>query len=299
MTRPADPLPAPIRATAADLPPAVAAAVAAPGASVRLPAVEAAGIPWAAEAWGDPDRPPMLLVHGVTSHAAVFWLLGPAMAAAGRYVVAVDLPGHGRTGHWRDRPAFADTAADLAAYIRAAGLDRRDLAILGHSWGAMVVAHLPGAGIRPGRLILLDPPALTFAGLEALAQDPQERQFVDVGDALDLIRSANPEWREGDVASKAEGLTLFSRAAVLMILFGNGDWDAGAGAFEDPAVDPRSTWVIRGEPAAGGLLPDEAAAVLAARIGADHVLTIADGPHSPQRTHPEATVLAMLRALEG
>jgi hypothetical protein len=36
---------------------------------------------------------------------------------------------------------------------------------------------------------------------------------------------------------------------------------------------------------------------LAARIGAEHVLTVAGGPHSPQRTHPEATLVALLRAL--
>jgi hypothetical protein len=28
------------------------------------------------------------------------------------------------------------------------------------------------------------------------------------------------------------------------------------------------------------------------------VITIADGPHSPQRTHPEATVLAIVSALQ-
>jgi hypothetical protein len=29
------------------------------------------------------------------------------------------------------------------------------------------------------------------------------------------------------------------------------------------------------------------------------VITIAGGPHSPQRTHPEATILAILRAVNG
>ena len=296
--RPAS-LPAPLRASADDLPPAVAAALAAPGPSTRLPVVTVGRIPWAAEAWGDPADPPMLFVHGVTSHSGVFWRMAPAVAAAGRHAIAVDLPGHGLTGHWTDRPAFTDTATELAAYVRAAGLDRPDLAVLGHSWGAMVVAALPGAGVRPARLILLDPPSLTYAGLADLAQDPQERGFTDVADAYALIREANPEWAEGDVRAKAEGLTLFSREAVLAVLFGNGDWDAGAGALEDPAADGVSTWVIRGEPVAGSLLTEEAAAVLAARIGRGHVLTIAGGPHSPQRTHPEATLLATLRALEG
>ena len=31
--------------------------------------------------------------------------------------------------------------------------------------------------------------------------------------------------------------------------------------------------------------------------GSDHVITISGAGHSPQRTHPEATILAILRAL--
>jgi putative intracellular protease/amidase len=46
------------------------------------------------------------------------------------------------------------------------------------------------------------------------------------------------------------------------------------------------------------LTPDPAAAALAEQVGSDHVITIAGGTHSPMRTRPEATVLAMLRALQ-
>jgi pimeloyl-ACP methyl ester carboxylesterase len=56
-------------------------------------------------------------------------------------------------------------------------------------------------------------------------------------------------------------------------------------------------WVIRGDPATGSLLPDPAIPGFAARIGIDHILTLAGAPHSPQRTHPEATMVALLRAL--
>ena len=72
----------------------------------------AAGIPFSALSWGDPDGRPLLLVHGVTASAAIWWRVGPALAATGRRVVAVDLPGHGRTGHWTGRHRFRDNAAD-------------------------------------------------------------------------------------------------------------------------------------------------------------------------------------------
>ncbi|MBA3877779.1 MAG: hypothetical protein C0498_12810 [Anaerolinea sp.] len=287
---------APLRAAASDLPAAVAAALATP-APGRDRVLEVEGIPWASLSWGDASDPPVVLVHGVTSSADAFWRIGPAVAAAGRHVVAVDLPGHGRTGHWQGHHRFAETAADLAAFVRAAGLDRADLAVLGHSWGAMLAAHLPAAGLRPGRLILLDPPALPVTGMELMTRDPAERRYDDLDEALAAIRAVNPDWAEGDVRAKAQGLTQLDRAAVLSILLENGDWDGGLAALADRAARDIPAWLIRGEFRTGGMIPEAAVPALADRIGVEHVITIADAPHSPQRTHPEATVLAILRAL--
>src|SRR6186997_408164 len=152
-----------LTATAADLPPAVATALEVP-AGGEPGWVEADGTRWHSVSWGRAADPPILLLHGVTSNAGIWWRVAPALAAAGHHVVAIDMPGHGRTQAWHGgRHRFADTAADVAGFIRAAGLDRPDLAVIGHSWGAMVTAHLPIAGIRPHVLVLLDPPSLTVA----------------------------------------------------------------------------------------------------------------------------------------
>ncbi len=289
-----------LNASAGDLPPAVAAALreARPDfAGARRSTIEANGIPWATAAWGDPAAPTVLLVHGVTSNAETFWSIAPALAAAGRHVVTVDLPGHGRTGHWQGRHLFRETAADLAAFIRAAGLDQPELVVLGHSWGGMVVAALPAAGLVPGRLILLDPPALPVSAMAQMTEDPLERPYETLEAALAAIRSANPDWPEGDLRAKARGLTQFQPEAALAILLENGDWDGGLGALAEPAAREVPTWLIRGEFSRGGLIPDEMVPVFAARIGAGHVITIAGAPHSPQRMLPEATLLAILRAL--
>src|SRR5688572_27145533 len=105
-----------LTATAADLPPAVAAALADPPAG-EPGLVDAAGTTWPTLAWGRPDDPPVLLVHGVTSNAGIWWRVGPAIAAAGRHVVAVDMPGHGRTGSAPRSHLFIDTASELAGFI--------------------------------------------------------------------------------------------------------------------------------------------------------------------------------------
>jgi pimeloyl-ACP methyl ester carboxylesterase len=195
----------------------------------------------------------------------------------------------------------------VASFVRAAGLaavgDRslaamgdRSLAVIGHSWGSMIAAALPSAGLCPGRIVLLDPPALTLDERLAMISDPTQRHLGSLEEAVALVGAAHPEWIPGDIAVKAETLTQFDESAALSILLDN-DWDAGLGALADPAAVDIPVWVVRGEPAFGGLLPDDRVPAVAARVGADHVLTIAEGPHSPQRTHPEATLAALLRAL--
>ena len=209
----------------------------------------------------------------------------------------MDLPGHGRTGHWAGRHRFAETAADLAAWIRASGLAVGNLAVLGHSWGAMVVSLLPAAGFRPERMILLDPPVLSMPELHAMVADASEQPFASIEASMVAMAAANPGWTAGDVRAKALGLTQFDVPAVLSIALQNGQWDGGLAALADPAAAGIPTWVIRGVPEAGCFVPDAAVPVFRARVGHDHVITIADAPHSPQRTHPEATTLAILRAL--
>ena len=285
-----------LTATAADLPHAVAAALRKPAAGERGK-VDVDGTAWPTLSWGDPAAAPVLLVHGVTSNAGIWWRVGPALAAAGHRVVAVDMPGHGRTAKSARSHLFADTAAELVGFVRAAGLDRPELAVVGHSWGAMVSAHLPAAGLLPRTIVLLDPPVLTLGRLEALTQEPTERDYATLDEAAAAVRTANPTWSEGDVAAKAQALTEFSPQLVLDVLLKNGDWDGGMAALRNHGAAGVDAWLIRGDWSTGGFIPDFKVPAIERQLGADHVITIAGGPHSPQRTHPEATILAILRAL--
>lgn len=279
------------------LPAPVSAALDGPPPGVRL-AVEAAGIPWSALTWGPLDGRPLLLIHGVTSSAANWWRLGPAFAATGRRVVAVDLPGHGLTGHWQGHHRFRDNAADVAAFASAAGLALPALQVVGHSWGAMTAAALPAAGLRPSTLVLLDPPAVSHATIAAMAVDPDERTYADLAEAVAAVGRDNPDWPDGDILAKAEALTQLDEAAARAVVMDNGDWDGGLADLADPAAAGIPVWVVRGDPAAGGLLLDEALPAFRARVGEDHITTIPGAPHSPHRLVPVETTAALLRALE-
>ena len=295
-----------LTATAADLPAEVAAALKQPTPGER--GLVEAGNGWPTLTWGLLGDPDVVLVHGVTSNAGIWWRVGPALAAAGYRVTAVDMPGHGRTprtGEWSTR--FVDTARELAGFIRAGGFGGAatgdeavavpGLRVVGHSWGAMVSARLPAVGLAPGVLVLLDPPVLTHGRMVALTEQPTERTYDTIEEATEAIRTENPGWSDGDVAAKARALTEFNADLVLAVLRGNGDWDGGMAALRDRSAARSRVWLIRGEWQTGGFIPDSKVPEIEAQLGADRVVTIAGAPHSPQRTHPEATVLAILRAV--
>ncbi len=260
--------------------------------------MDGGGVPFSSIVWGQPAGRPLLLVHGVTASAEIWWRFGPALAATGRRVVAVDLPGHGRTGHWTERSRFRETAADLADALQGAGLAMPELQVIAHSWGAMVCTCLPSVGIRPATLVLLDPPTIT---LQQIRREMTEEQAKAAGvtDWATEIQALHPEWASGDVDAATHSMTEVDLGAAAGLLLANGDWDSGLAALSGPAAAGIDVRVVRGEPKTGGRTPDEVAAAFAERYGADHVITIPDAPHSPQPTHPAETVAAFLRCLDG
>ncbi|MGM0451459.1 MAG: alpha/beta fold hydrolase [Pseudomonadota bacterium] len=92
-------------------------------------------------AWGDPSEPLVIALHGWLDNAASFSRLGPALARDYR-VVAVDLPGHGRSFH---RPPGAtyellDYVRDLALLLDRVAPD--GAVLLGHSLGGIIASLL-------------------------------------------------------------------------------------------------------------------------------------------------------------
>jgi pimeloyl-ACP methyl ester carboxylesterase len=180
---------------------------------------------------------------------------------------------------------------------RAAGIDRPGLEVVGHSWGAMTAAWLPAVGLVPAVTVLIDPPAVPLAVMSSMVDDPVERRYDDLDEAMAALGAVHATWTYGDVQAKAEALSQLDEAAVRAVLTENGDWDGGLEALADPAAGAACVRVIRGEPSFGGLLPDQVAELLADRLGPENVITIARGAHSPMRQRVEATLLALARSL--
>lgn len=167
------------------------------GANVRLSGVT----------WGDPQSPPLVMIHGMRDHALGLSDLMENLAAD-YYVVAPDLRGHGhsdKTGTY----TLVQFVADVKALFSAQQIEQAIL--VGHSLGGHIALRF--AAIFPeqvSRLLLLDglgPPGqqTTQATLSARFREGVEtvlnitgerRQIPDIDDAIRRLKQNNPRMSE-------------------------------------------------------------------------------------------------------
>lgn len=164
--------------------------------------------------WGNPEGEPVLALHGWLDNAASFSQLAPFLRDY--HIVAIDLPGHGLSGHW---PAHAHYhlwagVEDIECVLDQLGWDQCHL--LGHSMGAAMATLY--AGTFPERL-----KSLTL--IEAIG--PMAGDFEGapkrLADAIRSMKQYSPQQRNRDnlesfVASRMDGHLKLSQASAELIM---------------------------------------------------------------------------------
>ncbi|RON11309.1 alpha/beta hydrolase [Pseudomonas brassicacearum] len=168
----------------------------------------------AAHLFGPEDGLPVIALHGWLDNANSFARLAPKLE--GLRIVALDMAGHGHSGH---RPlgagyALWDYAHDVLQVAEQMGWKR--FALLGHSMGAIVSVVLAGAlPERVTHLALID----GVIGPTAAHDNAAERMGMALQAQLDLQEKRKPVYNTLDRAIEArmKGLVAVSREAAELL----------------------------------------------------------------------------------
>jgi pimeloyl-ACP methyl ester carboxylesterase len=239
----------------------------------------------------NPDRPAVVFIHGAGMDHTEWMLQARFFAHHGRSVLAVDLPGHGRSaGRPLDR--IGDLADWTVALLDAAGAPKA--ALVGHSLGAMIA--LETAARAPSRVW-----ALALLGIAAkMPVHPELQHAADTGDhaAVDLVAS----WGFGRNAhlggAKAPGIWMLGAGVRLLERASGGALAAGlsacnayGGALEAAAKVTCPTLLLLGE--IDRMTPPAAARDLATRIADARTIILPQAGHMMMVEQPDLTINAL------
>ena len=176
---------------------------------LNLPHIELA-----AHLFGPEDGLPVIALHGWLDNANSFARLAPKLQ--GLRIVALDMAGHGHSGHRPPGAGYAlwDYAYDVLQVAEQLGWER--FALLGHSLGAIVSLVLAGAmPERVTHLALIDgviPPT-------AEHDNAAERMGMALQAQLDLLGKTKPVYPtlERAVEVRMKGLVAVSREAAELL----------------------------------------------------------------------------------
>ena len=109
-----------------------------------------------AQIWGQADAPPLLALHGWLDNAGSYAYLAPILAQHWR-VIALELPGHGHSGHLPAGASYHYLDYVSAVLVAADVLQLEQYVLLGHSLGAGIASLVAAATPqRIARLCLIE-----------------------------------------------------------------------------------------------------------------------------------------------
>jgi pimeloyl-ACP methyl ester carboxylesterase len=111
---------------------------------------------------GPPNGPAILFIHGITGNWRGFLPIMPSLTMRWQ-VFAVDLRGHGKSGHKSGRYTLQDYTRDLRTFIR--NVIHRPVILFGHSLGGMIATILAADNPDVEAVVIGDSPPNYDGGL--------------------------------------------------------------------------------------------------------------------------------------
>lgn len=248
---------------------------------------------WVAEA-GDPEAPPVLLLHGLYDRWETWQPVLPDLSAR-THVIAFDLRGHGRSSHPAGGYTLRDYADDAARLLDSMRL-REPVVAIGFSLGALVALVLAAEWPTFVRALVLEDPPLappnegTRLWLEALLA--AKRSGIEA--AYELARELHPTGSPEEWQRSALWLCSTADGPILALL----DEGRQPEPFDLLPRVTQPTLVLQADPFAGGVLDDETAERAVASLPYAQLHRFPGCGHAIHRQQPEAFLEVVLPFVE-
>jgi pimeloyl-ACP methyl ester carboxylesterase len=246
----------------------------------------------------DAAKPSIVFIHGVLNDHSVWILQSRYLANHGFNVLAIDLPGHGKSAGSCPK-SVEEAAAFVIALLKVAGIGKA--ALVGHSWGSLIALH--AASIAPTQVTHLGMVATAFpmkvspALLDAALNKPMQ--------AIDMVNTFSHSTLAPPPSALGPGTWLYGGSKALMrrILQSNSReniFHIGFNACNDysKAFEALDQWNIA-QPATlfvvgkhDQMTPPKAAQALISAAPHARVVTV-DAGHSVMTEAPDATLFAL------
>jgi pimeloyl-ACP methyl ester carboxylesterase len=238
------------------------------------------------------SQPTTILVHGAGGDHSVWALVSRALAHYGRSVLALDLPGHGRSDG-APLSSIGAIADWLSLALNAAGVERAS--VIGHSMGALAALDL--AARHPGRVAALG--LVGAATAMPVHEDLLNAARDDIPTAIAMITSWGYSADAALGGHQAPGLWMVGESRRLLERSAAGVLHtdlAACNAYQDgeraaKAVRCPTTLIIG---TADRMTPAKAGRALAASIAGSRVVELAGAGHMLMAERPDPVLDALL-----
>ena len=232
----------------------------------------------------DPQKPTLVFVHGAGLDHSLFGLQSRYFGYHGRNVLALDLPGHGRS-EGPPLPTIAAMADWVFGVLDAQGI--ASASIVGHSMGALVA--LEAANRRPERVARIAcigvayPMKVSQAFLEAARKNEQAAFDMETiwGHAPQVPFGGNPNpgmWMYGDALARLERLAPGVLYADLKACNDYAGAEAAAAKVKCPALFILGRRDVMTPPRAAKALQERIAGAKAVEVGASGHTLMGEAP---------------------